>query len=74
MLLTMAHRDAQWPARGAIVNVASQAGLMGNGNLPAYVASKHGVVGLSKSVRTTSSLCFIHWYRLALLPQAGETS
>jgi NAD(P)-dependent dehydrogenase (short-subunit alcohol dehydrogenase family) len=26
---------------------------MGNGNLPAYVASKHGVVGLSKSVSVT---------------------
>ncbi len=36
--------------RGAIVNVASAAGLMGFANLPAYVASKHGVVGLTKSV------------------------
>jgi NAD(P)-dependent dehydrogenase (short-subunit alcohol dehydrogenase family) len=40
---------SKFAARGAIVNVSSQAGLMGNGNLPAYVASKHGVVGLSKS-------------------------
>ncbi|EXJ90143.1 hypothetical protein A1O3_03212 [Capronia epimyces CBS 606.96] len=40
---------SEFEARGAIVNVSSQAGLMGNGNLPAYVASKHGVVGLSKS-------------------------
>ncbi|KAL2823600.1 hypothetical protein BDW59DRAFT_163177 [Aspergillus cavernicola] len=36
-------------SQGAICNVSSQAGLMGNGNLPAYVATKHGVVGLSKS-------------------------
>ncbi|OCK78502.1 oxidoreductase [Lepidopterella palustris CBS 459.81] len=42
-------KDSPWPARGAIVNVSSQAGLMGNGDLPCYVATKHGVVGLSKS-------------------------
>lgn len=42
-------KDSLFPARGAIVNVSSQAGLMGNPNLPAYVASKHGVIGLSKS-------------------------
>ncbi|KAE8331421.1 NAD(P)-binding protein [Aspergillus sergii] len=41
--------DSTFPARGAICNVSSQAGLMGNGNLPSYVATKHGVVGLSKS-------------------------
>jgi NAD(P)-dependent dehydrogenase (short-subunit alcohol dehydrogenase family) len=34
---------------GAVVNVASGAGLVGFAGLPAYVASKHSVVGLTKS-------------------------
>jgi NAD(P)-dependent dehydrogenase (short-subunit alcohol dehydrogenase family) len=34
---------------GAIVNCASIAGMVAFPNLPAYVASKHGVIGLSKS-------------------------
>lgn len=34
---------------GAIVNCASVAGLSGFAGLPAYVASKHGIIGLTKS-------------------------
>ena len=34
---------------GAVVNVASQFGLVAGAHLPAYVAAKHGVVGLSKA-------------------------
>jgi NAD(P)-dependent dehydrogenase (short-subunit alcohol dehydrogenase family) len=34
---------------GAIVNVASNFGLVGGPRMPAYAASKHGVVGLTKA-------------------------
>jgi NAD(P)-dependent dehydrogenase (short-subunit alcohol dehydrogenase family) len=34
--------------KGAIVNTASINGLVGNGAQPGYVASKHGVVGLTR--------------------------
>ncbi|WP_419913908.1 SDR family NAD(P)-dependent oxidoreductase [Hoeflea sp.] len=44
---------AQMPAMaadgGSIVNVASGAGLVGVSGRPAYVASKHGVVGLTRA-------------------------
>jgi NADP-dependent 3-hydroxy acid dehydrogenase YdfG len=35
---------------GAIVNVASTSGIAGNTNQGAYVASKHGLVGLTRSI------------------------
>jgi NAD(P)-dependent dehydrogenase (short-subunit alcohol dehydrogenase family) len=35
---------------GSIVNMASMAGVVSDQNMPAYTASKHGVVGLTKSV------------------------
>ncbi len=35
---------------GAIVNTASMVGLIADGGHPAYAASKHGVVGLTKTV------------------------
>ncbi len=35
--------------KGAIVNCASVAGLIGLPGLPAYLVSKHGVVGLTKT-------------------------
>ncbi len=34
---------------GAIVNTASTMGIVAHQNVPAYVASKHGVIGLTKS-------------------------
>ncbi|MGH7279544.1 MAG: SDR family NAD(P)-dependent oxidoreductase [Candidatus Rokuibacteriota bacterium] len=36
--------------RGRIVNIASVAGLVGSGGGPAYTASKHGVVGLTREL------------------------
>lgn len=39
-----------WEARqGSVVNVASTAGLVGYARFSAYVASKHGVIGLTKA-------------------------
>jgi len=39
--------------RGRIINVASVAGLVGSGGGPAYTASKHGVVGLTRQLAIT---------------------
>ena len=39
--------------RGCIVNIASTAGLIGEGGGAAYVASKHGVVGLTRNMAVT---------------------
>lgn len=39
--------------RGRIINIASVAGLVGSGGGPAYVASKHGVVGLTRQLAVT---------------------
>ena len=35
--------------KGAIVNTSSVAGLVGFLGIPAYVASKHGIIGLTKN-------------------------
>ena len=40
---------AKQESGGAIVNTASVAGLVGSQGMPAYTASKHGVIGLTKS-------------------------
>jgi NAD(P)-dependent dehydrogenase (short-subunit alcohol dehydrogenase family) len=49
--LCMKHEIPQMLSQGsgAIVNMSSIAGLVGFGGLPAYVASKHGIVGLMKT-------------------------
>ena len=45
-----AARHMRESGRGAIVNIASVGGLIGLARRPAYTASKHGVVGLTKSL------------------------
>ena len=40
---------------GAIVNTASVAGLFGSPGMPAYCASKHGVIGLTKVASTDTA-------------------
>jgi NAD(P)-dependent dehydrogenase (short-subunit alcohol dehydrogenase family) len=41
--------------RGRIVNMASVAGLNGTGGGPAYIAAKHGVVGLTRQMAVAYS-------------------
>ena len=51
VFLCLKHEIAQMLAQGsgAIVNLASAAGVVGVANKPAYTASKHAVVGLTKA-------------------------
>ncbi len=51
VFLCMKHQLAQMlkQGRGAIVNNASILGTVGFANAPAYVASKHGVIGLTRA-------------------------
>ncbi|MEL7976521.1 SDR family NAD(P)-dependent oxidoreductase [Isoptericola sp. F-RaC21] len=48
-LVAMHHELAHLPAGGRLVNVASTAGLAGAPGMAAYVAAKHGVVGLTRT-------------------------
>ena len=57
--------------RGAVVNTASTAALQGSPGLPAYVASKHGVLGLT---RTAAGEVAAHGVRVnAVCPGPTDT-
>lgn len=46
---TITTTDSPFPARGAIANVASMAGLRAYDNLPSYCATKHSILGFTKA-------------------------
>lgn len=48
-LVAMHHELANLPDGGSIVNVVSTAGMAGAPGMAAYVAAKHGVVGLTRT-------------------------
>lgn len=48
-LVALRHELAALPEGGAVVNVVSSAGLSGAPGMAAYVAAKHGVVGLTRT-------------------------
>mgnify|MGYP001034899843 CR=1 FL=1 len=49
VFLGLKHVTPRMPAGGAVVNTASTAGLKGFGMLAGYTASKHAVIGLTRS-------------------------
>jgi NAD(P)-dependent dehydrogenase (short-subunit alcohol dehydrogenase family) len=57
---------------GRIINISSVAGLVGSGGGPAYTASKHGVVGLTRQLAVTHAAQSITVN--AICPGAVQTS
>jgi NAD(P)-dependent dehydrogenase (short-subunit alcohol dehydrogenase family) len=69
--LKYAHPALRARGGGAIVNVASVAGITGNAVISAYIASKHAVVGLTRSAAGSYPLAGIRVN--AVLPAPVET-
>ena len=61
----------QEAGRGAIVNTASEAGLVGNPMLAAYTASKHAVLGITKTAAVENARSGVRVN--AILPGAVDT-